>query len=354
VLARLLTSTRATKTAIELLDETPAQQKASLAVLVERNWIYGALGNTGEMEKGVQQGLAVQRTPDLLVQEALLQLGRKDFSGAQVSAEEALHSSPEDIRALEVMSGAYVGQNSEAGAAKVQEYVARQPQSATVQLFFGKWLEARGDLKGARAALTAAHTANSDSPDAELALAQLDLLETKWKEARQKIAAVLARNSENITARYWLAQVEEVEGNHNASIEQYRKVVATDPSNATALNNLAFLLSEKADQPGEALPLAQRAKELSPDNAAVTDTLGWVLYRNGLYSLAARNLEDAIAHQSTARRISHLSMAYAKLGATDRARHMLETALKMDPTLPEVKQAQDLLEKPVPGKRAGS
>jgi Tfp pilus assembly protein PilF len=70
--------------------------------------------------------------------------------------------------------------------------------------------------------------------------------------------------------------------------------------------------------------------------------------------LAARNLEDAIAHQSTARRISHLSMAYAKLGATDRARHMLETALKMDPTLPEVKQAQDLLEKPVPGKRAGS
>ena len=57
-----------------------------------------------------------------------------------------------------------------------------------------------------------------------------------------------------------------------------------DASNLFALNNLAYALA-MAD-PDEASKLAQRAAELAPDNATVQDTLGWVYYRKGNYTMA--------------------------------------------------------------------
>ena len=342
-LAHLLTAANATKTALQLLDETPPEQKASLAVLVERNWVFAALGNIVEMEKGVQQGMAVLRTPDLLVQNALLNLNRKNFSGARTSAEEALRSAPEDIRALEVLARSYAQENQASlGIARLREYASRRPQSAPVQLFLGKWLQAQGDLPAARAALSTPAAAGADTSDRDLALAQMDLLEAKWADARQRVMSILGRNPGSITARYWLAQVEEIQGNRAASIEQYRKVVAADPTHANALNNLSVLLAETGN-PAEALPLAQRAKELSPDSPVIADTLGWVLYRNGLYSLAVRHLEEANTRQATARRACHLSMAYWKAGSPERARQALQRAAKMDPSLPDLKEAQTVL-----------
>jgi tetratricopeptide (TPR) repeat protein len=347
-LARLLVATKASKTALELLSETPAEQKASLAVLVERNWAFGASGDLQEMQKGVDEGLAIQRTPDLLVQNAWLKLDQRNFNEARTAAEEALRSAPEDVRALEVLARSYSTQNQEPlGVARVREYVSRQPQSAAVQAFLGKLLQSQGDMIGAREALSSAKAAASDSTETNLALAQLDLLESKWQDARQKINAILAQNSQSITARYWLAQVEEIQGNHKASIEQYRRVIAADPTHANALNNLAVLLGESG-QASEALPLAQRAKELLPGNPAVTDTFGWVLYKNGLYSLAVRQLEEANSHQMTALRASHLSMAYWKAGSPDRARQALDHARKIDPSLPDVKEAQTLMDAAVP------
>ncbi len=347
VLARLLINTGASKTALQVLDETPAEQKASLAVLVQRNWIFAAMGKVNEMRAGVQQGLTELRTPDLLIQDALLKLDQKDFKGARASVEEALELAPDDVRALEVLARSYARQDQNAaGIARIREYASRQPRSAAVQLFLGKWLSAQGDHAGARAAFLSSQTADSDSTDAALALAQLDLAEAKWQDARQRIWSVLNRNGQSVTARYWLAQVEEIQGNHKASIEQYRRVIAADPTNVIALNNLAYLLCESTGLPGEALPIAQRAKELAPDNPAVTDTLGWVLYRNGMYSLAVRQMEEANAIRSTARRLCHLSLAYLKTGAEERARQTLDRATRMEPTLPDLKQVRELLAKP--------
>jgi Tfp pilus assembly protein PilF len=296
------------------------------------------------MRKGVQQGLAVQRTPDLLVQDATLRLAGKDFIAARQAAEEALRTAPDDIRALDVLARSYSEQKqSQTAMEKLREYAAKELQSSTVQLYLGRWLQAQGDVTGARAALTAAKAADSNSADTDLALAQLDLMEGKWGTARKGITAILGRNSRNITARYWLAQVERIEGNDKASIEEYRKVIAADPTNTNALNNLAVLLGEQGDQGGEAMTLAQRAKELAPDNPAIADTWGWLLYRNGLYKLAVRQLEEANSRHSTALRASHLSMAYFKSGSPERARQMLQQAVTMDPNLPDVKQAKQLL-----------
>ena len=101
-------------------------------------------------------------------------------------------------------------------------------------------------------------------------------------------------------------------GNQKAALEDFRQVVAADPGNAEALNNLAYLLAEYGNQPAEALQYAQKAKELAPENAAYSDTLGWILYRKGLYTLAVAELERAAATAGNPKWKYHLAMAYAK------------------------------------------
>ncbi len=65
----------------------------------------------------------------------------------------------------------------------------------------------------------------------------------------------------------------------------------------------------------------------------------------GVLAVAASpgtHLESATAKEGTARRKYHLAMAYLKAGDANRGRQVLQTALKMDPSLPEAQAARQL------------
>jgi tetratricopeptide (TPR) repeat protein len=66
----------------------------------------------------------------------------------------------------------------------------------------------------------------------------------------------------------------------------YEKVLELNPRFGPAANNLAFLYSEYGGDKEKALALAQRAKQELPDKPHVSDTLGWILYKRGVYEQA--------------------------------------------------------------------
>jgi tetratricopeptide (TPR) repeat protein len=137
--------------------------------------------------------------------------------------------------------------------------------------------------------------------------------------------------------------VEERAGNLPAAALQYRKVLEVNDQNVVALNNLAFLLTDLGPRVDEALTLAQKASELAPESAYVQDTLGWVLYRKGLYPSAIQYLEKAVSKEPTDRRKCHLALAYLKSGNQQRGREMLAAAVKMSPELLKESFLQDFL-----------
>ncbi|HNO79891.1 MAG TPA: tetratricopeptide repeat protein [Phycisphaerae bacterium] len=106
--------------------------------------------------------------------------------------------------------------------------------------------------------------------------------------------------------------------------EVYEQALAIDPDNLFALNNLAYLLSDKLDLPTDALPYAKKAAEIS-SLPAVLDTLGWVYYQLGQY-------QDAIAQFTRIRRtetdfpeaVYHLAEAFRRSGEFDKARTIFE------------------------------
>jgi Tfp pilus assembly protein PilF len=141
-----------------------------------------------------------------------------------------------------------------------------------------------------------------------------------------------------------LGNLAEVKGNHAAALESFRKVVQADPGNAEALNNLAYLLADFSNQPDEALKYAEKAIQIAPNELQYADTMGWILYRKGMYSAALHQLERTSAKNGPAVWQYHLAMAYAKTGDIRRGRAILDAALKSNPNVPEAKAAKELLE----------
>jgi tetratricopeptide (TPR) repeat protein len=342
-LAASLVADNAAQAALDLLDQSPGDQKRTVAVVQERNWALLSMGRPAEARKGVDLAIGKARTPDLLLQDAILKIGAKRYAEARQSLHEVMKKDPEDLRALRVLVSSYTAQNQlSAAVAEVRAQAAAHPKSADVQYFLGSLLLETGDRAQAKQAFTTAKAINPDYAPADMSLAQIDLLQSNWKDARQELNSILAKKAENTLARQWLGMLEAAAGDSAAAIADFRKVIEAQPDNAKALNNLAYLLSESGNRTEEPLKYAQKAVELSPGNPDYEDTLGWVLYRRAVYDLAVKHLESSVSKKPTALPYYHLAMAYSKAGREERGRAALKTALRMDSNLPEAKAAQAL------------
>lgn len=120
----------------------------------------------------------------------------------------------------------------------------------------------------------------------------------KLKEARnlldevQKVAP--PRSGEMATVMMHRAQSYEASNELDQAVKEYEAAIQAFPSLGGALNNVAFLLSDKMNKPADAIPYAERARELMPDNGAVLDTLGWAYYMAGQADRAETALLDAV------------------------------------------------------------
>ncbi|KAG0922599.1 hypothetical protein G6F32_014590 [Rhizopus arrhizus] len=70
-------------------------------------------------------------------------------------------------------------------------------------------------------------------------------------------------------------------------------ILVTDPENVPALNALGYTLADRTGRLQEALELIDRARVAEPDNAAIVDSYGWVLYRLGRKEAALVQLRRA-------------------------------------------------------------
>jgi tetratricopeptide (TPR) repeat protein len=343
-LAQNLTNSKEPRAALDLLDAAPESQKSLIPVQVQRNWANWAAGNLEAMRKGIDAGLAQARTADLLLQDALWKLHKGDVAGARGAVEEVLRLDSNDLRALQVMALTYRGQKDmSASVQKIKEYAASKPNSAPVQHFLGQMLFAQGDAAAARKAFEAAQAIDPKFLAASLSLVQLDVADKRPEEARRKLEGMVANHGGNATARLWLANLQIAGGSPKAAEENLTRVLETQPRNDQALNNLAYLLAEGDTRLDEALKYAERAVEAVPDNPAYLDTLGWILYRKGVYKSAIQYFERAVSKdRENVLMKYHLAMAYAKAGDS-RANATLQAALKSNPNTPEARAAREVV-----------
>jgi tetratricopeptide (TPR) repeat protein len=150
----------------------------------------------------------------------------------------------------------------------------------------------------------------------------------------------------------------EAEKEHEAARGVYEEAVKLNPKNFVALNNLAYLLSDKLGKPTDAVPYAERAAEIS-GQPQVIDTLGWCRVQTG----DASAIRQAIGDFSKALLLDpqfvpghyHRAEAYRRDGRLDEAISGYEAALKLiaQTTNPEYLAFKEPAEKGLEKARAG-
>jgi tetratricopeptide (TPR) repeat protein len=334
--ARYLSVNQA-QAALETMDAAPAEHKALLKWTIGRNWALLTLGKLQEAKVGVEIALQQGRPPEALHQNAVLKFVQRDYAGARADVDELLKGGTADVRLAQLLVETYAAQKDLGkGVNRLKEVAAAHSKSAPMQHLLGVWCLRAGDSAGAQQAFANAKAADPRFVAADMALAELDMREGRNDAARQKLRGVVAADPRNIRALLLSAWVEQSAGNRDAVIATYRAVLNLDQSNLIALNNLAYTLApENAD---EALKFAQQALEIAPDSPDVQDTLGWVYYRKGLYSMAVRHLKTAVDKEATPRRQFHLGMSYVKVGDQANGQRIVAEALRKDPNLAKTEQ----------------
>jgi tetratricopeptide (TPR) repeat protein len=333
-LADAFLRTNKPKEAIQTLNEATDAQKRTPAFVIAYNWALIGLGDGSAARQGVDRALAVSKSPQFKLQDALLKYAARDFAGARASLQQVLHDKPDDARALSLLVDTYTAQNqAHAATETIRQIVQEQPESLPVQMLWARWLIRDNQKVEARRALAATMAANPKSTEPLLVLAGLDFNEGQLAGARSTLKNLVRLDNKAVDAFLLAGQVEEASGNYGDAIVHYKKALVLDGGNVFALNNLAYLLSRDSVHLEEALGLARKAREQVPESPEVADTLGWLYYRKGLYDLAAKELERALAKAEWPAIQFHLALTYNRLGKSVEGGRLLAAALAKDPKL---------------------
>ncbi|MCF7762210.1 MAG: tetratricopeptide repeat protein [Verrucomicrobia bacterium] len=241
----------------------------------------------------------------------------------------SLESAPDYVPALEKLVDMDLLDKQYAAALdRIQIAMKRDPNSPNPWLLEAKVYMARNDLDQAEASLLQANEKNPDLQVPYLLLAKTYVDTKKYPQALQRLQELVGKHTNNVSALLQIGMIQDHVKNYDAARESYEKVMAINPSSVLALNNLAYLYSERLGRMDKAYELARRAAELAPDEPSTADTLGWIYFKRGEYSRALTLLQESVGKLPDSAEIHyHLGATHYMLGEPDPARLHLQRAL---------------------------
>ena len=114
--------------------------------------------------------------------------------------------------------------------------------------------------------------------------------------------------------------------------EDFRAALALRPDQPQVLNYLGYSLVERGEKLDEALQMIETAVAAQPDNGAIVDSLGWVLFQLGRYEESVVHMERAASLEAVDPIVNdHLGDVYWAVGREIEAAFQWHRALSLDP-----------------------
>src|SRR6266496_674232 len=215
----------------------------------------------------------------------------------------------------------------DAARQRIRRQFQKTPNLPAAHFFEGKILAAEGKWDSAEAELQRTLQLDPNFSAAYDLLVQTYLATNKLPQAVSQLQGLLSKNPNNPSALMTLGLVYEQMKDYPKERDAYEKLLSINPGFVPALNNLAYLYMERLDDLNKAYDLARKAHDLQGQDAAVADTLGWVLYKRGDYQQALAILQESAEKAADNPEIQfHLGMTAYMMGQTDLARVALRKA----------------------------
>lgn len=131
---------------------------------------------------------------------------------------------------------------------------------------------------------------------------------------------------------YGRSLVYEQRGDIQRAERDLRSLIEQDPEDARALNALGYMLAvHRPARLNEARDLVERALDITPDDPAVIDSIGWIEFRLGNVDAAYAHLQRAYEQLDDPEIAAHLGEVLWTMGREQEARDIWADALARAP-----------------------
>lgn len=303
-------------------------------------------------------------------------IAQKEYGRAKEAFEHVLAAQPDDLLTLYSLGLLSIQQNDYPGAEKyLKRYLdvakeEKKPEAETYQAIFllaqlaeeqknyqealewigrisenmdseawmlgqikkAQILVKQGKVKEARSGLAALRL-EYPAEEERLVLAEAQILRTANlnKDAYTLLKASVEKAPANANLLYEFALAAEKIHQYDEMESALRRILEIDPNNQLAYNALGYSFADRNIRLDEAYVLIARALVLAPDDPYITDSLGWVLFRQGKLEEAELALRRAYTLLPEPEVIIHLGEVLWVSGQHDDARKLFLQAEKNDP-----------------------
>lgn len=273
---------------------------------------------------------------------AAIYIATKDLDSAEKALRAALSLQPEYPDAQMMLATVMARKGDHEQALKIARLLQKQSRSSSAgYVLEGDILMSQKKSELAMAAYEHAFAIDK-SGLVLIKLHEAEMRSGKDQDGDIRLTKWLAEHPADTSTRMYLATAYFTGQKNKQAIQQYQAVLQIDPKNAGALNNLALLYQKEKDP--RALQFAEKAYSIVPDNAAVLDTLGWLLVEQGNSSRGVPLLQKASSLSSGLPDIRyHLAQGLMKAGEKAKAREELEQLLASGKPFANTDEAKALL-----------
>lgn len=247
--------------------------------------------------------------------QAMLTQGKKDAGIIHYYLGQLKETKNDDATALaeykQVLQGEYVF------AARLRE-----------AYLFGKL----GKIKEARLALKAAPVTNNRQR-VTVAIVEAQLLRDvkQYDASYQVLLGALETLPSDPQLLFDAAITADKLGKLDAFEQNLRKLLQVAPDHAQAYNALGYSLLDRNVRIEEGMQLVQKAYQLAPNDAAITDSVGWGYYRLGKMDKSTEYLRKAFALNTDPEIAAHLGEVLWIQGNKDEAMKIWQDTLNIHP-----------------------
>jgi len=199
-------------------------------------------------------------------------------------------------------------------------------------------LARQGKVNDARTYLQSMHTQDPNL-SIRLYVVEIDILTAAGanEEAMKVANNSLNRFKDNPDLLYARSLLAEKMDKLDLAEADLKTILATDPENVHALNALGYTLADRTERLQEAYGYIQQAIKLAPEEPAVLDSMGWVLYRMGRSRDAIGYLRQALKIMQDDEIAAHLGEVLWVTGLKKEATEVWKKALEAKPNSVHIK-----------------
>ena len=259
------------------------------------------------------------------------QAAASDLQNTDARPAEAQIDEARRTRALLLLATLATEQGDYSGAQRWLQPLDGASSRLDVQSRRAMILARQGKLEQARALIRAVPEASASDALSKL-LAEGQMLRTleRWKDANAVLSRAAERHPQDTEVLYELALVLERMGLHEDMERHLRRIIELRPDHHHAHNALGYSLAERGVRLDEAQRLIQRALDLAPGDPFITDSLAWVMFRQGQPGRAVELLRQAYAARPDTEIGAHLGEVLWSLGQREEARRIWRESRERD------------------------